>query len=312
MKRLIVLSCLLCFLHLAASAQQKDSTVGVGNRIITLSEVVVDKRLDVERFIQRIKDDSSFYKAFKNLRILGYTSINDIRMLGKKGKLIASLNSKTKQIREDSCRTMQVLEETSTGNMFDADHHFNYYTASMYASIFFTEGKVCGETNTIGDASLSLKGKSGMEKHKEQLKMLFFNPGKKIGGLPFIGNKTEIFSSSMADDYDMSIDFGNKNGTACYIFKQTVKPGHGDHVVIDEMTTWFDEKNYQVMARTYHLSYDALFYDFDVYMEVEMSLCNELQYPSLIRYNGNWKAIGKKRERGVFTATIYDVECSER
>ena len=28
------------------------------------------------------------------------------------------------------------------------------------------------------------KGKSGMAKHKEQLKMLFFNPGKKIPGIP--------------------------------------------------------------------------------------------------------------------------------
>ena len=30
--------------------------------------------------------------------------------------------------------------------------------------------------------------------------------------------------------------------------------------------------------------------------------------PSLIRYNGNWKAIFKKRERGVFTATLSDFE----
>jgi hypothetical protein len=28
----------------------------------------------------------------------------------------------------------------------------------------------------------------------------------------------------------------------------------------------------------------------------------------LIRYNGNWKAIFKKRERGVFTATLFDFE----
>ena len=43
-----------------------------------------------------------------------------------------------------------------------------------------------------------------MEKHKEQLKMLFFNPGKKINGLPFISGKTEIFDEPMAEKYDMS------------------------------------------------------------------------------------------------------------
>ncbi len=232
--------------------------------------------------------------------------MNDIRMLNKNQEIIASLSSKTKQIRADSCRSMQVLEETVSGDMYDETHHFNYYTANMYASLFFTEGNICGETNIVGERSLTLEGKSGMEKHKEQLKMLFFNPGAKIKGLPFMSNKTEIFGEDMSDDYDMAVDFGSKNGVNCIIFKQTVKEGHRDNVVIDEMTTWFDEKSYEVRGRNYHLSYDALFYDFDVAMEVEMSDFDGLTVPVLIRYNGNWKAITKKRERGVFTATLFD------
>lgn len=288
------------------NAQQKDSAVKVGSNIITLSEVIVDKKLDAAQFIQRIKSDSSFYKAFKNLRVLGYTSMNDIRMLNNSQDIVASLNSKTKQVRTDSCRRMEVLEEMVTGDIYDDRHHFNYYTANMYASLFFTEGNICGETNIIGDRSLSLEGKSGMEKHKEQLKMLFFNPGAKIKGLPFMSNKTEIFGDNMSDDYDMAVDFGSKNGTDCIIFRQTVKDGHRDNVVIDEMTTWFDEKSFQVRGRNYHLSYDALFYDFDVTMEVEMADFDGLTVPVLLRYNGNWKAITKKRERGVFTATLFD------
>jgi hypothetical protein len=285
---------------------QKDSTIQVGANVITLSEVVLDKKLDAALFIQKIKADSSFYKAFKNLRILGYTSLNDIRMLNRRNEIIASLNSKTRQLRTDSCRSMEVLEEHVAGDMYDADHQFNYYTANMYASLFFTEGMVCGETNIVGDRSLSLEGKSGMEKHKQQLKMLFFNPGKKIRGLPFMSSKTEIFGENIADDYDMSIDFGSKHGVNCVIFRQMVKEGHRDNVVIDEMTTWFDESSYEVRARNYHLSYDALFYDFDVSMEVEMDNFEGLTVPVLLRYNGNWKAITKKRERGVFTATLFD------
>jgi hypothetical protein len=43
-------------------------------------------------------------------------------------------------------------------------------------------------------------------------------------------------------------------------------------------------------------------------MEVKMTKFNNEYVPSLIRYNGNWKAIFKKRERGVFTATLYDFQ----
>lgn len=305
--------CLVIFFsfYLLSYAQSGDTAVRVGSNVITLSEVIVDKRLDVTRFISRIKNDSSFYKAFKNLRILGYTSLNDIRILDKKGGPIATLNSKTKQIRKDSCRSMVVLDETHTGDIFNAEKQFNYYTANMYASLFFTKGTICGETNIVGNAPLSLEGKSGMEKHKEQLKMLFFNPGRKIKGLPFMSNKTAIFDQEMADDYNMEIDFGTKNGVGCYIFRQTVKPDHEDEVVLDEMTTWFDEKTFEVMARNYHLSYNALFYDFDVHMEVEMNHFNGLLVPVLLRYNGNWKAITKKRERAVFTATLFDFNRGE-
>jgi len=77
-------------------------------------------------------------------------------------------------------------------------------------------------------------------------------------------------------------------------------------VIIDEMITWFNDQTYEVVARTYTLSYNAAVYDFKVSMEVEMTKYGEYLVPALIRYVGNWKAIFKKRERGVFTATLSD------
>lgn len=77
-----------------------------------------------------------------------------------------------------------------------------------------------------------------------------------------------------------------------------------DKVVIDEMTTWFTEKTFEIMARNYTLSYDAGLYDFHVDMKVRMTRVGELIVPDLITYNGNWKALFKKRERGIFTATL--------
>jgi hypothetical protein len=288
-----------------SSAAQGD-TVFTGKKVITLSDVVIDKNLNVPGFINKIKNDSSYYKAFRNLHIIGYTAMNDIRMLDKKGGLNASLISKTKQVRNNNCRTMQVLQEDVSGDFYTPDKQYNYYTAQMYASLFLTRGTVCNEDNIVAGREFSTAGKSGMEKHKEQLKMLFFNPGKKIKGLPFMSNKTAIYDDDMADKYDMSIDMDMYNNTLCYIFRQKVKPGKGDGVIVDEMNTWFDEKTFEVVARNYTLSYDAGVYDFKVDMEVQMSRIGNLTVPSLIRYNGNWKAITKKRERGVFTATLSD------
>ena len=296
----------LLFISTSILAQKKDTSIKVEDNYITLSEIVVNNKLDVPSFVERVKNDTTFYKAFRNLRIIGYTALNDIKMLDKNGNIQASLHSKTKQIRTGNCRKMQVLNQSATGDIFDSKGNFNYYTAQMYAGLFFTKDSVCGETNIVKGHEFSTNGLSGMEKHKEQLKMLFFNPGKKINGLPFISNKTEIFDESMADKYDMSIDFSEHDSVPCYVFKIKVKPNKKNDVVIDEMTTWFNEKTFEIVARNYSLSYDAGVYDFDVDMQVEMTKVDDLLVPSVLSYNGSWKAIFKKRERGIFTATLFD------
>ena len=284
----------------------QDSAVVIGKKIITLTEVVINNKLNVPAFIDRIKNDTTFYKAFLNLRLLNYSSINDIRMLDKNGRSQASLLGKTKQVRDSNCRRMEVLADESSGDFYTGNHQYNYYTAQMYASLFFTTGMVCGEDNIVAGRAFSTAGKSGLEKHKEQLKMLFFNPGKKIKGLPFIADKTAIYDDDMADVYDFSVDMDAYNKTSCYILKQKVKPGKEGNVIVDEMTTWFDDKTFEVVARNYTLSYDAGVYDFKVQMEVELTHAGTYLVPALIRYNGNWKVIFKKRERGVFTATLFD------
>ena len=294
------------FAATVTAQQQNDSTVMIGKKIITLSEVVLNNKLNIPAFIERIKKDTSFYKAFRNLRILQFSAINDIRINNSDGEAKASLYSKTKQVRNNNCRKMETLEEKVTGDFYTDDHNYNYYTAQMYASLFFTKDSVCSEDNIVLGREFSTAGKNGMEKHKEQLKKLFFNPGKKINNIPFISNKTAIFDDDMADKYNMSIDMDIYNNINCYIFKQTVKPENKGDVVIDEMTTWFDDKTYEVLARNYSLSYDAGVYDFKVQMEVVLTKFGEYLVPSLIRYNGNWKAIFKSRERGVFTATLFD------
>jgi hypothetical protein len=299
------------FFYISAltSFSQEDSSVITLSKVTLLSEVVIRNDLDVVHFLQRVKDDSSFYKAFRNLRILGFTSMNDIRMKDKKGRVEASLFSKTRQTRSNDCRTMEVLEEKITGNMYDKES-LDYYTAELYASLFFTSGTVCNENNIVSGTARNVRSKSGVEKHKEQLKMLFFNPGKKIPGIPFIGDKIDIFNPDISRLYNFAVDMEDMNGEDCYVFRITpkddLKRSERNKIVFDNITTWFNSKTMEIVARNYDLSFNTPAYDFNVHMEVEMTKFNGMLVPRLLRYDGDWKVVLKKRERGIFTATIFD------
>jgi hypothetical protein len=306
MLRILIAAFILFFPSILSAQSNNDTVVNIDGRLITLSEIVVNNKINVPAFIDRVRTDTTFYKAFRTLRIIDFTALNDIRMVYKDGDIKASLRSKIRQVRNNNCRTMEVLEETTTGDIYDGNKNFNYYTGEMYAGLFFTKGTICGEDNIVRGKELSTAGLSGMEKHKAQLKMLFFNPGKQINGLPFISGKTAIFDKDLADRYDMSIDMEEHNKTSCYVFTIKAKENRKGDVVIDEMTTWFNDKTFEIVARNYSLSYDAGVYDFNVQMQVELTKFGEFLVPSLIRYVGNWKAIFKKRERGIFTATLFD------
>lgn len=307
MMRLILILVVSFLIQTDLTAQITDTIDG---RLITLSEVVVRKNTDVKGFVNRVKLDTSFYKAFKNLRVLEYTAYNDIRMFDKKGNLTASLNGQTRQERSGGCRFTRKLSEQTTGDFYDEDGEYNYYTASLYSSLFWAFTPVCGETNVVKGADRNLRNKSGIEKHKEQLKMLFFNPGMKIPGIPLMGDKAALFDNDMSRWYNFSIDIATKGGKDFYVFsaegKTEEEGGDSDKLVIDKMTTWFDYQTMDVISRTYSLSYSAGIYSFNVYMEVDLSRYKTWLVPTVIRYNGDWRVFPKQKERGVFTATLTD------
>ncbi len=306
MRKLLLL--LFLFAYLFPKAQ--DTTILLENQSVTLPEVMVYDNLDYVTILNKIKNDTSFYKAFRNLRVVAFKSYNNITMHDKKGKVVASWNSETAQRRENGCRYTEVLSEKTTGDYFDKNGDPNYITGQMYASLFLTKGKVCGENNIVSGHEFSTAGKSGMEKHKEQLKMLFFNPGKKIPGIPFIGNKLDLYDEDAHKLYNYKLDFIDYKGGYAYVFTITPKPDLGifarNNIVVDEMTTWFDNQTFEVLARNYSLSYKAGVYDFDVKMQVEMTRAGNLLVPKILRYKGNFSALFKKREIGEFTATLFD------
>ena len=306
----LLVTILFLFIHTGLWAQVKD-TVQAEGRTITLSEVVVRSGMNVPGFIDRVRADTTFYKAFRNLRILNYTALNDVRMFDKKGRLKASLSSRTRQHAWQGCRVTETIETRHTGDFYDRQGKYRYYTAALYDALFFSFDTVCGQHNRVGDTRLTIAGRSGLEKHREQLKMLFFNPGSDIPGIPLMGDKVQIFDPGHAKLYDFDIDIVDYKETPCYLFRVKIRSDLGplqrDRIVIDEMVTWFDYKTFQVLARHYAMSYHAGVYHFDVRMEVEMQRTGSYFVPAVIRYDGLWGVAFKKQEKGVFTATIFDV-----
>ena len=114
---------LLLFLSIITNAQ--DTTLSIDNGSFTLTDAIVRNNFDYKAILQRIKEDTSFYKAFKTLRTIGYSSYNYIQMRDKNDQVIATLNSKTRQNKVGGCRTMDVLEENVSGNMKDANGEYN-------------------------------------------------------------------------------------------------------------------------------------------------------------------------------------------
>jgi hypothetical protein len=131
-----------------------------------------------------------------------------------------------------------------------------------------------------------------------------------VPGIPFIGNKLDVFDEEIAQHYNYSIDTSDLNGQPCYIFRIARKEGlskseRGD-IVFDNITTWFNQKTMEIVGRNYDLSYSAGVYDFDVHMRVEMIKVGEYVVPQTLSYKGNWHLMFKGRERGIFTATLHD------
>ena len=309
MWRKISLFCVLmgsCMLGLAQDSSYIAKHLELDSVVVSASRV----NFDIPGFIRMVEEDTTFYKAFKTLRILAYTAENHIEILGKKQDVIASLTSTTRQHRRYGCRTMSTLQEQTTGDFFSSDSDYNYYTAELYANLFFTTGEICDETNIVKGGHDTPVGNSSMQKHTDQLKELIFNPGQPIPGVPLISRKVAIFDDKVAPMYDFSITSAPYHGKPCYVFTAQAKPAYVKNVVINKLVTYFDKDNLEIVYRDYALSYDAWVFDFNVHIRVQMTHFAGYLVPSVLNYQGNWKVPFRKRERARFTARFHDFALS--
>ncbi len=286
-----------------SSRSQRYDTASKFSQDIQLDAVVVKSGFDVNAFIRRVRTDTTFYKAFKSLHFIAYSAENDIRIFGKSNEVTASLSSKTKQEITGRCRSTKVLEEHTSGDFYTRGGDYNYYTAALFAHLFFAPKPVCNESDIVA-GSLSERGSGTMAKSEYELKQLIFNPGAKVSGVPFMGDRASIFDEDEARKYDFKITIETYNGDECYVFRITPKDSYESKTLFNELTTWFRRSDYSIVARNYSLSYHTLVYDFNVQMQVRLTQIGNKLYPTHIGYNGNWHVFTKKRERAKFTIDI--------
>lgn len=284
--------------------QAQDSNVKIYEGVM-LDEVLVQAvqtgSFSVTEFINRVKKDTTFYKAFKSLRLLSFNMLNDIEIYDKNENVKASCHSITQQVVNNRCRTMVTKQEKIKGDYFNRKKEYNYYTAKLYAHLFFTQGKICNENNIVGNTK-----QQGSTKYEEQLRMLIFNPGQRIYGIPGIGENVAIYEEPYFSKYDFKLKKEVYNDDTCYVFKALPKPAFKNEVVINELKTWIRIQDFAIVAREYALSYRTWIYDFDVVMKVKLRKFGNYLVPYSIQYRGNWHALTKGREIASFTSTFSD------
>lgn len=287
---------------LTCFAQQYD-TASKFTAPVQLDSYVVKSGFDINAFIRRVRTDTTFYKAFKNLHFRAYTADNDIEAYDAYGKVEAGWQSITQQIIAGHCRKTIVESQQTTGNFFKKNGDYRYYTADLFAYLFLAKDTVCNETDVVGSGP-EMHGSGQMAKSEYQLKQLIFNPGASVKGVPFMGDHASIFDEGESNKYDFAITRDTYLGQECYVFRITPKKGYEHKALYDELTTWFRKNDYAIIARNYSLSYSTLVYDFNVQMKVRTTVVDGKLYPTHIDYNGNWHVFTKKRERVRFSADI--------
>ena len=277
-------------------AQTNDSFISKFSSTIELDSFVVRSGFDTKAFIRRVQTDTTFYKAFKSMHLVPFTSTNTFEVYahGESVKATYSCNAKQK-IDAKGCRITEVSDEKVTGNFFKKNGSFKYYTASLFWQLFYSKQKVCYQSDVVGNG-IEQQGKGTVERNKYALKQLIFNPGGKVSGIPFVGDRASIFDEDELKKYDMKIIMDTYEGIPCYKFSIFPKESYNNKVVYNELTTWFSRKGYHILARNYSLSYKTLFYDFNVRMWVRTSMIQDKLYPTYIKYSGDWHIFSQSRE----------------
>jgi hypothetical protein len=300
----LILSGLLIVLGLQGFGQAIDRFNPDTIKTIELDSTVkiTAQKFGIETFINAIITDETFYQSFRNMKKYTFIAENRIYTYDKKNQVEGKVYRKIKH-NNDGPYKMEYLAKEDAGKLYKKNGKFQLYTVEMFDYIFMNPYN--SDLVTEGPMTTGAKGKGANESYKDKLKTLIFTPGRPIKGLPFIGDKTQIFTANKRQYYDYSYDSGTYlDSIPVYRFKVAVKKdlsnGTKDGLMIKTLTTIFDKRNFAILGRYVDMKYSNMLFDFDVQMNIEMSYFGGEKLPTKITYQGNWDYPFKKEERASF------------
>ena len=268
-------------------------------RHIALDEVVISAQaqgFDVEAFVHRVRNDSSFHKAFLNTRYHPHTLRSEARVRRKDERESAALFRRARLARDGRNAQQHIDSLSETGRLRDRKGSSRYLTIEMYDDVFFPKGSFAAD-NTVAGRKLVVERGSRFEKYKGELKKFMFDPGTEIASVPFIGKKLALFSPEMAPLYDFRIWSDSRGNRPCWVFSAVAKPEHRDgKTVIKTMDTWFDQDTFDVLARSYRIAHASVFLDFDITISVRNIRIGDDLVPVRVHYDGDWDIPFEQRE----------------
>lgn len=272
----------------------------------TLLTVVIDSpvvnirshKLRAQDFIDAVVNDTSFYRAFQNMKRYAFTAENRIYTYDKNNKVEGKIYRRLLHDNVGGKHNIQYTAKADSGKVFKKNGKYQLYTVEMFDYIFMN----AYNSDFIRTDEMPRAGKGKNESYKAKLKTLIFTPGRKVTGLPFISGKTEIFGPEMRQFYNYEFARGKYLDTIpVYRFKVKRKPSSSiDDVMIQEMTTIFDARTFEILGRYIDMKYSNMLFDFNVQMNIELNNFNGQLLPIKIAYQGNWDIPLHKEERASF------------
>jgi hypothetical protein len=296
-RTLLVLSFLLAAFNSFSQQIQRYNPDTIRTIVIDSPVNIRSHRLRAQDFIDAVLADTSFYKAFQNMKRYSFTAENRIFTYNNKNKVDGKIYRKIKHNLIGNAPKTEYLARQDSGTVFKKNGKYQLYTVEMFDYIF-TNAYNSGFTQAE-----SLPGSGGKNgSYKSKLKALIFTPGRKISGIPFLSSKTEIFGPDMRQYYNYEFARGKYVDTIpVYRFKVIRKPSTSDDdVMIREMTTIFDARSFQILGRYVDMKYSNMLFDFDVQMNIELNSFDGELLPTKITYQGNWDVPFHKQERASF------------
>ena len=295
---LALLFLLLAFNSSKAQRFNPDTTL-----TIVIDTAVVNikaHKLTEQDFIDAVVADTGFYKAFHDMKGYSFVAENHLYTYDKKNKVDGEIYRKVRRTMTGNKAKVEYLVKQDKGKLYKKNGKYDLYTLEMFDYIFDNAYK---SDFTGGSTFRSTDGKNGS--YKDKLKMLIFQPGRKISGIPFLSKKTEIFGKDMRQFYFYQFARGTYlDSIPVYRFKVIRKPSiDDDDVMINELTTIFDVRDFKILGRYVDMKYSNLLFDFDVKMNIELVPFGDKLLPAKISYQGNWDVPLHKEERASFLIT---------